>query len=221
MTLRGKMAASAVAVLLAAGAAMADSGPHHGDARGAGMGGEHDMMEMMMRMHGMMGVDGAMPGMGMMGGQMGMGMMGMPGGMGMMGPGGPMMGGMTALPGMGMMSDLDADGDGVVTPEEAQSGLGSLLSDYDADGDGTLSIAEFETLHSALIRETMVDRFQHLDADGDGRITAEEMQAPAAQMQRMQGLRERMMNEGGYAPGQMMPGQGRMMDEGGPRMQGN
>ena len=202
---------------------MADSGPHHGDARGAGMGGEHDMMEMMMRMHGMMGVDGAMPGlgMGMMGGQMGMGMMGMPGGMGMMGPGGPMMGGMTALPGMGMMSDLDADGDGVVTPEEAQSGLGSLLSEYDADGDGTLSIAEFETLHSALIRETMVDRFQHLDADGDGRITVEEMQAPAAQMQRMQGLQERMMNEGGYAPGQMMPGQGRMMDEGGPRMQGN
>ena len=214
MTLRGKMAASAVAVLLAAGTAMADSGPHHGDARGAGMGGEHDMMEMMMRMHGMMGVDGAMPG-------MGMGMMGMPGGMGMMGPGGPMMGGMTALPGVGMMSDLDADGDGVVTPEEAQSGLGSLLSDYDADGDGTLSIAEFETLHSALIRETMVDRFQHLDADGDGRITAEEMQAPAAQMQRMQGLRERMMNEGGHAAGQMMPGQGRMMGEGGLRMQGN
>ncbi|WP_233495542.1 EF-hand domain-containing protein [Rhodosalinus halophilus] len=203
-----------MAVLLASGAALADSGPHHGDARGAGMGGGHDMMEMIMRMHGMMGVDGAMPG-------MGMGVMGMPGGMGMMGPGGPMMGGMTGSPGMGMMADLDADGDGVVTPEEARTGLGSLLSEYDADGDGTLSIAEFETLHSALIRETMVDRFQHLDADGDGRITAEEMQAPAAQMQRMQGLRERMMNEGGYAPGQMMPGGGRMMDEGGPRMQGN
>jgi len=172
---------------------MADSGPHHRDARGAGIGGEHDMMAMMMRMHGMMGADGAMPG---------MRMTGMPGG-------------------MGMMADLDADGDGAVTPEEAQSGLGSLLSDYDADGDGTLSIVEFETLHSALIRATMVDRFQHLDADGDGRITAEEMQAPAAQMQRMQALRERMMNAGGYAPGQMMPGQGRMMEEGGPRMQGN
>ncbi|MBY6203212.1 calcium-binding protein [Maritalea mobilis] len=197
MTLRGKMAASVVAVLLAAGAAMADSGPHHGDARGAGMGVEHGMMEMMIRMHGMMGADDAIPGMGMMGGQMGM-------------PGG-----------MGMMVDLDADGDGLVAPEEAQSGLGSLLSEYDADGDGTLSIAEFETLHSALIRETMVDRFQHLDADGNGRIAAEEMQAPAAQMQRMHGLRERMMNEGGYAPGQMMPGQGRMMDEGGLRMQGN
>ncbi|MCR9073565.1 MAG: calcium-binding protein [Alphaproteobacteria bacterium] len=210
MTLRGKMAASAAAVLLAAGAAMADSGAHHGDAGGAGMAGEHDMMEMMTRMHGMM-----------MGGQMGMGMMGVPGGMGMMGPGGPMIAGMTALPGIGMMSDLDADGDGVVTPEEARTGLGSLLSEYDADRDGTLSIAEFETLHSALIRETMVDRFQHLDADGDGRITVEEMQAPAAQMQRMQALRERMMDEGGYAPGQMMPGQGRMMDEGGPRMQGN
>lgn len=202
MTLRGKMAASAVAVLLTAGAALADSGPHHGDTRGVGMGSGQGMMQMMMRMHGMMGADGAMPG---------MGMMGMPDGMGMMG----------GMAGSGMMSALDEDGDGTVTPEEARMRLGSLLSDYDADADGTLSISEFETLHSALIRETMVDRFQHLDADGDGRITAEEMQAPAAQMQRMQGLRERMINEGGYAPGQMMPGQGRMMDEGGPRMQGN
>ena len=214
MALRGKMVATGFIVMLTAGAAMADGGLHHGDERGAANGSGHDMMEMMMRMHGMMGVDGAMPG-------MGMGMMGMRGGMGMMGPGGPMMGGMTALPGAGMMSDLDADGDGVVTPEEAQSGLGSLLSEYDADGDGTLSIAEFETLHSALIRETMVDRFQHLDADGDGRITAEEMQAPATHLLRIQNLRQGMMTEGGYAPGQPIPGQGRMMDEDDPHMQGN
>ena len=182
---------------------MADSGPFHGDARGAGMGGEQDMMEMMMRMHGTMGAGGAMPG------------------MAMMGAGVPMMGSMAALPGMGMMADLDADGDGVVTPDEARTGLDSLRSDYDADGDGALSLEEFETLHSALIRETMVDRFQYLDADGDGRVTEAEMQAPAAQMQRMQSLREQMMNGNGFGPDQMMPGRGGMMSEGGPHMQGN
>lgn len=53
----------------------------------------------------------------------------------------------------------------------------SALADYDADSDGTLSIDEFETFHSAMIRETMVDRFQHLDADGDGQVTKEEIEA--------------------------------------------
>lgn len=213
MTLRGRMAVSAAVVLLTAGAAVADSGSHRGDFSARGMGGGHDMMDMMMRMHGMMGAGGATPGIGMMGGQMGMSP-----GMSMMGQGGPMTGGMAGMPGMGMMSILDEDGDSVVTPEEARTALGNLLSEYDANGDGTLSIDEFETLHSALIREMMVDRFQHLDSDGDGRVTEEEMQAPATQMQRMHALRERMMNDGGYAPG---PGQGHMMDEGSPRMQGN
>lgn len=210
MKLHSKMAVSAMVIVLTAGGAVADSGPHHGDAGEARMGGGHDMMAMMMRMHGMMGAGGAMPGMGMMGGQLGM-----PGGMGMMSNGSPMMGG-TA-----MMSALDGDGDGEVTPEEAQERLAALLSEYDADGDGALAIEEFETLHSALIREMMVDRFQHLDADGDGQITEDEMQAPASQMQRIQAMRERMMSGGESASGRMMPGQGRMMDDGETHNQGN
>lgn len=48
-------------------------------------------------------------------------------------------------------------------------------SEFDKDKDGKLSIAEFEVLHSALIREKMVDRFQHIDADGDGMITEKEL----------------------------------------------
>lgn len=92
----------------------------------------------------------------------------------------------------GMMKMFDADGDGTVTPEEMRSQLQAKLAEYDSDGDGTLSIAEFETLHGAMIREMMVDRFQHLDADGDGAVTAEEMAAPADMMERMQKMHSNM-----------------------------
>ena len=69
-----------------------------------------------------------------------------------------------------MMSMFDMDGNGAVSPEEAHEGLQSMLSDYDADGNGTLSIDEFASLHAKAMRETMVDRFQMLDADGDGSV---------------------------------------------------
>ena len=85
----------------------------------------------------------------------------------------------------GPMAGLDADGDGKVTPEEAHGQLQSMHTSFDADGDGNLSIDEFEIFHSAMIRDAMVDRFQHLDADGDGKVTAGEMTAPADKMERM------------------------------------
>jgi len=97
---------------------------------------------------------------------------------------GNMMGGMGPTGGMGpmggdMMHMFDANGDGTVTPDEIRTQLQAKLGEFDSDGDGTLWIAEFETLYSAMIRQMMVDRFQHLDADGDGAVTAEEMVAPA------------------------------------------
>lgn len=212
MKTTAKLAAATAIVMSLGGAALAAGGHGHNRQDGPAVqspgAGKHDMMQMMMRMHSMMGAGGAMPGMGVMGDRMGMAPR-----MGMMGPGGPMMGG------MGMMSNLDVDGDGVVAPDEARTGLGNLLTEHDADGDGTLSIDEFEALHNALIREAMVDRFQHLDADGDGSVTEEEMQAPALRLERMQTMRERMMDNSGDVPGRMMPGQGRMMDGSGNNMQ--
>ena len=157
------------------------------------------MMQMMMRMHGQMMQDG-------------MGMMGSGGPMGGMGQG--MMGGGASLMGVGL-ERFDADGDGTVTPEEAHEGLQALLAEYDADGDETLSLAEFETLHGALIRETMVDRFQFLDDDGDGAVSVAEIVKPADMMERMQTMRDGMMpgpNGGMQRDGGMMgtPGQSRM-----------
>ena len=149
--------------------------------QGAGMGGQG----------GMMGGQGAgMGGQGgMMGGQ-GAGMGGQGGMMQMMqmmkqmhgqmaGGSGGMMGGMGGgqMGGMANLLGLSADGEG----------LQVLLEEYDADGNGTLSIAEFEVAHSASIREAMVDRFQALDNDGDGQITAEEITAQMGRMQNMMG----------------------------------
>jgi Ca2+-binding EF-hand superfamily protein len=147
-----------------------------------------DTMGMMQRMHGSM-----------MGG-------GITGGMGPIGGMGPM--------GLGLMQMFDADGDTTATPEEMGAQLQAKLTEYDSDGDGTLSIAEFETLHSAMFRETMVDRFQYLDADGDGAVTAEEMTAPAKKMRLIQNMFEMRFGDG-QTPGGNTPrmGNGSMMNE--------
>ena len=144
-----------------------------------GQQGHQGMKQMMMKMHSQM----------------------MGGGQGMMGGG--MMGG------MGYMKGMDADGDGTVSPDEMRAGLDAKLKDFDANGDGTLSIEEFEALHSAAIREKMVDRFQMLDSDGDGMVTADEMAAPADRMAKMMAKRQAAMGaDGGMGMG---AGNGNMM----------
>lgn len=135
-----------------------------------------EMMQMMMRMHSQMMGGGGM----MTGGMMGGGMMGNP-----------------------MFKSFDTDGDGRVSPEEMRAGQKAKLEQFDADGDGSLSLDEFEALHSAAIRERMVDKFQALDNDGDGQVTSEEMAAPARKMERMQRMRA---EPGQKHPGAMMGG---------------
>ena len=181
------LAAMALAATALGTAASAQSHHGHGDQPGA-QGGPGMMQNggpgMMGNMGGMMDMMARMHG-NMMGGDM-------------MGAG---MGG-------GMMQMFDADGDGTTTPDEMRTQLQTKLTEYDSDGDGSLSIAEFEALHSAMIREMMVDRFQHLDADGDGAVTPEEMAAPADRMERMQMMRSNMAD----APAR--PGNGQGMGNG-------
>lgn len=196
MTRKILFAATVLAASAIGGAAIADN--HHGHRGqpgpsghtgvmmkdGSGMMGDMtNMMGMMQRMHNQMMGGGMMSGMGPMGG-------------GMMGGMGPM--------GSDMMQMLDTEGAGTLTPEELRAQLQAQLAEYDSDGNGTLSITEFEALHSAMIREKMVDRFQHLDADGDGAVTAEEMTALADRMERMWKMRDGV---GSMQPGDR-PGMG-------------
>ena len=194
-----------IASSAAAGTAMAEGASQRGTHAGRGAPENHQ--------GGMAGTDQA-GGMGNMGGMMEMMHVqmksgGMMGGMGSMGGG--MMGGMGSM-GSGMMggavdSAFDTDGDGTVSPEEMRAGLAAQLKEYDADGNGVLSIAEFETLNSATIRNLMVDRFQALDEDGDGQITSAEMAAPAVRFEKMMAMRARA-DAGADAGGQMPMGQG-------------
>jgi len=103
-----------------------------------------------------------------------------------------------------MMQDFDTDGDGQVTPEEAQAGLQALLEKYDADGNGTLSLDEFEALHNDAARDVTVDRFQWLDDDGDGQITADEIAKPADMMARMQSMGQMHGDSDGEHSGKSM-----------------
>ncbi len=166
------LTASFVLLTASVGGVLADANHGHGSnvskalPSSAFKDGGHGMMQMMMRMHANMMDD------------FGMGQMDIVD-QNMM----RMMTGNSSI--SGPMVGFDADGDGKVTPEEAHGQLQSMHTSFDANGDGNLSIDEFERLHSAMIRDTMVDRFQHLDADGDGKVTAGEMTAPADKMERM------------------------------------
>jgi len=57
-------------------------------------------------------------------------------------------------------------------PYEEIGGYG--FDDFDKDGDGMLTLGEYEALWIDAMRERMVDRFQDHDANGDGKVTAEE-----------------------------------------------
>lgn len=74
----------------------------------------------------------------------------------------------------GMMLAYDTDNDGRLSQEEIDQGRASQLKKFDKDGDGALSLAEYEALWLDAMHEQMVDRFQDHDANGDGKVTAEE-----------------------------------------------
>ena len=120
----------------------------------------------------------------------GMGQMGADGQMGMMDKD------MMSLMRGSMMGrfDSDADGNGTISGDEAHGQLQSMHTNADTNGDGALTLEEFEVLHSQMIRSMMVDRFQHLDTDGDGMVTTGEMVAPADRMN-MRAPTENMMGD--------------------------
>jgi len=94
-----------------------------------------------------------------------------------------------AQPGWGILR-MDGDGDGKVSREEFQPpqkprGRGPMAA-ADANDDGAVSRAEMEAAletaiaeRTELMRERMTSRFDAMDADGDGVVTAEEVAGQA------------------------------------------
>tara|TARA_R110002073_G_scaffold73148_4_gene178965 strand:- start:1157 stop:1819 length:663 start_codon:yes stop_codon:yes gene_type:complete len=200
MSLTHNIAAATAITLFSAVTAVADNN-HHGAQAGGGATATPQAQTGAGEMGGMGGASG-MGGMGGMGGTPGMGGMGGMGSMngmasmmanhqmmmqmmmqmhsgmqpmGMNGPGHNAGAGRFPMMGAAMMEAFDADDDGEVSSEEALGMMQSMRSDADSDGDGQLNLQEFETMHTRVMRETMVDRFQLLDADGDGVISEDEL----------------------------------------------
>ncbi len=76
---------------------------------------------------------------------------------------------------MQVFQRMDADDDGKITQEEVDAFRAAQVTAADASGDGALSIEEFDTAYRDLTRSKMVRAFQRLDVDGDGIISADEM----------------------------------------------
>ncbi|WP_297779683.1 calcium-binding protein [uncultured Roseovarius sp.] len=121
--------------------------------------------------------------------------------------GGP---GMMGHPGMmeNMFGSFDENNDGRMSPGEMRKGFAARMKEFDSNGDGSMTLEEFEAFHAAMIRNMVVDHFQALDEDGDGRITGAEMSAPADRMERLQNMQQR------WRDNHMQGGQQRGMENG-------
>ncbi len=88
--------------------------------------------------------------------------------------GGPFGGGRAMM----LMEQFDADQDGRLTRAEIDEAIGVRLANADSDGDGNLNLDEFQPLLVEIMRPKIVDGFQFLDDDGDAVITREEIDRP-------------------------------------------
>jgi hypothetical protein len=76
-----------------------------------------------------------------------------------------------------LMARIDTDGSKSVTQAEIDTYLAAQLAAADTSKDGTVDLAEFEPVFNAMMRAHAVRAFQGLDADGDGKVTAAELDA--------------------------------------------
>ncbi len=78
----------------------------------------------------------------------------------------------------GMLRHADANGDGVITREEATARRMQRFNRFDLDKDG--SVTEQEAIEALVrrFRGRVQRRIRSFDANGDGRVTREEFNAP-------------------------------------------
>lgn len=88
------------------------------------------------------------------------------------------------------MVEADTNGDGVITLDEIQARETEQFANVDANGDGRVEAAEMLAFQEARREEARLERenrraarmIEHLDADGDGALSAEEFTSRPRQM---------------------------------------
>jgi len=83
-----------------------------------------------------------------------------------------------------MFEQFDLDKDGKLTTAEIDKARTDSIAKFDANGDGVLQLEEYQGLWMEHMRARMVDGFQRLDDDGDGKVTSDEMKAPMTRISR-------------------------------------
>ena len=83
---------------------------------------------------------------------------------------------------MRMFESFDTNADGALTQEEIDTFRTERFAAFDGNGDKALELDEYKALWLDAMHERMVDRFQKLDADGDGKVTDAEFGEPFARM---------------------------------------
>jgi hypothetical protein len=74
-----------------------------------------------------------------------------------------------------IMVEVDADKNGSITQDEINTFRAAKVAAADTTKDGVLSIEEFSVAYNEMMRSRMIDAFQNLDDDGNGSVTAAEL----------------------------------------------
>ena len=72
---------------------------------------------------------------------------------------------------------LDTDGDGSLTAGDFEAARAARFADLDTDGNGQVSEAEFVAHAEAQAAERAANMFARLDADGDGALSRDALEA--------------------------------------------
>jgi len=72
---------------------------------------------------------------------------------------------------------LDVDGSGEITAEDFAALRDNRFSEVDTDGNGTVTLEEFTAAAGARAAERAAERFARLDADGDGVLSRDALEA--------------------------------------------